>query len=334
MRCPSTKQERLLQFAVVREDPRIELELIRRFAVKRTLLVASGGCTALALARAMPAEQRTCEVELFDANPAQLTHVRAKWQAILHANGGPSRELNVERADPTGLNECGNFEGLFRCFRSVLEEFVIEPTQLRAAFDDRARFDDLVERMIAHRYWPVAFECFFHDALLAAMFGSAAIQHAPPDSYPLYFRSALERGLKRADAITNPFLHHILLGHYLDRPHALPDCLCGPALTAGPPKMWLGELSAVPELEHFDLISLSNLTDWMSGQERQVLFRLLEDRTKPGATILLRTLNNTIDLEQMLGKSWRIERGLAADLHARDRSLFYSGLHIAQRDSR
>ena len=57
-----------------------------------------------------------------------------------------------------------------------------------------------------HRYWPVAFELFFSDQLLNAMFGAAATQHAPPGSYSAYFRGAIEAGLCRPDAAQNYFL--------------------------------------------------------------------------------------------------------------------------------
>ena len=38
-----------VQFAVVREDPRIERALVEEHRPRRALLVASGGCTAMAL---------------------------------------------------------------------------------------------------------------------------------------------------------------------------------------------------------------------------------------------------------------------------------------------
>ena len=48
-----------VKFAVVREDPRIEVEVARAIGAKRALVVASGGCTAFAVAQALPALQLT-----------------------------------------------------------------------------------------------------------------------------------------------------------------------------------------------------------------------------------------------------------------------------------
>ena len=39
------------KFAIVREDPALELEVVRLFGASAVLLPASGGCTALSLAQ-------------------------------------------------------------------------------------------------------------------------------------------------------------------------------------------------------------------------------------------------------------------------------------------
>ena len=63
-----------VQFAVVREDPMVEAELIRLTGANDVLLVASGGCTALTLQALFP----DLHITLFDFNPAQLEWVRKK----------------------------------------------------------------------------------------------------------------------------------------------------------------------------------------------------------------------------------------------------------------
>ena len=63
-----------IQFAVVREDPRLDQEVFSRYPAKRPFLIASGGCTALTLQPLFPDAVFT----LLDPNPAQLEHVRAK----------------------------------------------------------------------------------------------------------------------------------------------------------------------------------------------------------------------------------------------------------------
>ncbi len=242
------------QFAVVREDPEIELRLCALVRARAVLIVASGGCTALTLAHLAPG----LRVTAFDLNPRQLAHVRAKQQAVLR---GDLAALNVADDSPDGLNQRGAFEGLFRTLRSFVEEFVAPRAELARFFAPDAPPAErtaLLDCWTTSRYWPVAFELTFHDSLLHAMFGPAATQHAEPGSYPGYFQRVFERGLRRNDAASNPFLRHVWLGSY-GADHA-------PAyVTAGRPldvELLEGSLLDVPDLGRFDVFSLSNVFDW------------------------------------------------------------------------
>ena len=67
-----------VQFAVVREDPKIEAELVCLHQVSEVLLIASGGCTALTLQALFPDLRLT----LLDLNPAQLELIKKKRQAL------------------------------------------------------------------------------------------------------------------------------------------------------------------------------------------------------------------------------------------------------------
>ena len=61
-----------IQFAVVREDPLIEAEVIRASGAERMLLVGSGGCTALTLQTLFP----NLALTLVDPNPAQSVLIK------------------------------------------------------------------------------------------------------------------------------------------------------------------------------------------------------------------------------------------------------------------
>lgn len=314
-----------IQFAVVREDPAIERALVDEVGAARVLLVASGGCTALSLA----AERPGVAITVFDVNPAQLDLVRRKSEAL--ARPDRARRFNVGTADPEGLSACGNFEALFRGLRRFIEDLVVPADELARAFDVPRSLSPTVDRLVGHRYWPVAFEVFFHDALLHAMFGEAATQHAPAGSYPRWFRAAFEGGLRRPDAFDNYFLHHVLLGHYLDRPAALPPYLRAPA-PAPELEAVLGPLGDVPDLSRFDVIALSNLTDWMTPAQIAELARGLR-AARPGALCVLRQLNNDVDLDAWLHDHWAPEEQLGASLLARDRSMFYRRVRVYRRRS-
>jgi S-adenosylmethionine-diacylglycerol 3-amino-3-carboxypropyl transferase len=300
-----------VKFAVVREDPDLEAELVTLTGARAALVVASGGCTALSLAARFPA----LRVTAFDRSAGQLAHVRAKLALAL---AGDLAALNVESADPGALNQRGEFEGLFRQLRLFLEELAVSPGELDAFFagnGDRA----LVERWTASRYWKVAFELFFHDALLTAMFGPDATQHAAPGSYPAYFRGVFERGLARKDAARNPFLQHVLLGRY-----RAADAPAYASLARDPDlELVQGSLEDVPALERFQVVSLSNIFDWSGDELASSWARLLATRARPGTAVLIRQLNNRRDVARFFAPAFRVDEPISARLLAQDRSLFY-----------
>lgn len=253
-----------LQFAVVREDPAVELAALAGSQAPRVLLVASGGCTALALQARFPDATFT----LVDPNPAQHAHVAAKADAWAR---GDLAALNVGTDDPAGLNERGNFEALFRQVRRFLAEFVADAPH---------------PGMVASPWWPVAFELFFSDAMLRAMFGPAAVQHAAPGSYVRYFRAVYERMLA---APPSPFSAHVLRGRYDE--DALPDYLRhAPVPTRFVPL--LGTLQHVPDFGEYDLVHLSNVLDWTEPEAADALTTRVARELRPGAAVTVRQLNN------------------------------------------
>lgn len=313
----------VVKFAVVREDPTLEIELIQRFGASAALLVASGGCTALELKHRFP----TMEIVAFDINAAQLEHVRHKMAAVA-AGDGPL--LNVDSPDPRALNQRGQFERLFRVLRFSLLEFVAPLDQLEAYFDPRttptARLQ-LAQSWLNNPYWSACFHNVFHDALLHAMFGPDATQHAHPGSYPGYFSAVIGRGLIDPNGARNPFLQHILLGRYLvaDAPsyvHA---------------RGWLdieltkGGLTEMEDIGRFDMIQLSNIFDWASDGLVASWADHLVRHAKRGATILIRQLNNTRPVRRFFEPHFMFDDALGQELLQRDRSLFYNRIEVGRR---
>ena len=311
----SVVRDNPVQFAVVREDPLTEAALLDPGA-SRALLIASGGCTALSLASLRP----EVELTLVDPNRAQLELIERKVAAL--ARFAPAT-FNVGDPSPAGLTACGNFESLFRGLRDFLQDLVLPEAGWRALL----RGEVALARALDCPYWPAAFRIFFADALLHAMFGPAATQNAAPGTYPAHFQAALERGLRAPDRADNYFLHHILLGCYLE--HALPPYL---SLRPTAPRFTLvhGHVHDARDLGRFDLISLSNITDWMNAEELARLATALEN-LRPGARVLFRQLNSTTDLTRVFGRSLAFDVAAGRRLLAADRSLFYSAIHVATR---
>lgn len=310
-----------IQFAVVREDPLVEKAVLERYPAKHMLIIASGGCTALAL-KAWHPELR---ITLLDPNPAALELIRKKVHAL--QSKAPAENFNIGNDDPAGLSQCGNFESLFRLFRRFIEEMVLSSNDLNEMFHDPNAFVAHRNRILNSPYWPIAFEWVFSESFLRQMFGDDALQYAPPGSYPTYFQKRFEWGLNQTDAIHNPFLHHIFLGKYLKT--AQPAFLETPPTT--PTFEWVeGHLDRV-DFSNFDCIGLSNILDWTPPNEAQNLLTRLHTECKTGTTVLWRQLNNTRPLHEQLTPDFRFDHDWEKQLHQHDRSLFYSSVHVGHR---
>lgn len=312
-----------IKFAVVREDPDVEHALCRQTGAGSVLVVASGGCTALSLVRRLPG----LKVTAFDLAERQLRHVEAKRAAVAR---GDLEALNVGHDSPEGLNQRGEFESLFRTLRRFVEEMVAPPAELARYFDEATGAEEratLLGRWFASPYWPVAFSLAFHDALLHAMFGPAATQHAEPGSYPAYFQRAFERGLRQEDGPHNYFLSHVLLGAY--DPRHVPDYVHGGPLRDV--ELVQGQLPDVPELARFDVVSLSNVFDWSDDALVARWAAVLSRELRPGAVVVMRQLNNRRDVRRFFAHAFDFDDARSGACLARDRSLFYERFEVAVR---
>lgn len=304
-----------LQFAIVREDPAAELAALSLANATSALLIASGGDSALSLACARPDVALT----LLDVSQAQLDLVVRKVAALRAHPAGSlerARAFGVGVDDPLSLSGAGNFESLFRGLRAVLDDLVMpasERAQALLSADARAR-----TAIFSARYWPVAFDMFFSDVMLEAMFTQAATQHAARGSYPAYFRSAIERGLARDDAATNPWLHHVLLGCWRDS--AAPSYLASSASFDF--RFVHASIVEAPSFASFDVVSLSNLFDWMGADDVGAVAQRMSRECHAGAVVVIRQLNNRAHVEDAF-RGFTVNEPLSASLTASDRSLFY-----------
>ncbi len=288
-----------LQFGITREDPEIELAIIRQFGLRRMLAICSGGDTLLAVKYAHP----EVSVTGLDFNPHQLNHFKNKI-------------LKKEN-----LSE-GNFESLFNLWRAFFNEFILSPEKTQRLFLDGIGKEEIFQ----NKYWPVSFDLFFSESLLRAMFGEAAIQHAPKGSYPRYFQKAFTKGLSAESFQNNPFLQHLFFGDFKTVPPFTQS-----NFSTSDFELIEGMLSAVKNLSSYDLVQLSNIFDWSSLEEIKAACKLLEQELRPGAIVLIRQINNESPVAEFLGPSFKIHQALGDELQNNDRSLFYSKIIVAQK---
>lgn len=319
---PNESKPNLL-YAVIREDPRVEGDLVRRVRAKRMLCVASGGCVALSVASRFP----DVAVTAFDTNLAQLEHMAAKAAA---AERRDLAVLNVENAASTGLNQCGELEKVFRLLRAFFEEFIAKHGELLSFFV-RAKplhdIDEMVRRWTTSKYWRAAFHASFSEVLLQTTLGGLPARWAMDGTHQAYFERAFARGFRRDGAPENPFLQHVFLGGYRKEcaPHYIRH---GGKLTVEPVH---GSLLAVPDLERFDVVSLSNLPDNLEEAEVVQWADALKKSLKPGASILMRQMNSTRNLRPYFEPEFRFDHALGRSYWLRDRSLFYNRIEVGFR---
>lgn len=320
-------KQNTLQFAVVREDPEVELELFRKYEFKNAILIGSGGCTAISLASEFPEVKLT----IIEPNPAQLKLIGEKIRALKKWKGAVlNRKFGVGISDEHGMSliERGNFESLFRGLRSFIFNFIADKKQFAALLKRGSKTK--WQSVFKHPYWSVAFDLYFSNSILETMFGAAAIQHAPKNSYPIHFRSVIEKGLLRSDRKDNYFLYHILLGHYPSHKSGWP-----PYLRKQDKIISLSTFQGLAQnfknYSGFDFVDLSNIFDWSSEGEVKRLAKKLTKELEPGAFILYRQLNNSKNFRPHFGSSFDWLDTEADRLHQKDRSLFYSSIHIARK---
>lgn len=308
-----------LQFAVVREDPQIEMDIVRAFQLERAVLIGSGGCTAFCLKVLQP----DLEIALIEPNAAQIDLLKTKIKLL---EKGEINRFGIGNNLENSLIEGGNFESLFRQLRLFINEFIVEKAEIEKALTNGS--NEFWREIFAHQYWKTAFELFFSDSILIAIFTESAIRHAPKNSYPAYFQRVLERGLTRGDAPRNYFLHHIFLGHYLADKTALP--------------FYLVDLPKNFEFEFFNgfaqdfhnfggkqLAHFSNIFDWCDDATVGEIAQTAAKNLEKGSIVVFRQLNNNKNYRPLFGSQFRWLP--TENIIARDRSLFYEKIEIGEK---
>ncbi|MBX3167353.1 MAG: DUF3419 family protein [Candidatus Eremiobacteraeota bacterium] len=298
-------------FAVVREDPRIDLEVLDHLRPHpNVVMIASGGETALCLA-ARPLNS----LLLVDANPAQLELVRRKWRL---AQGDRDLALLV----------LGHLPGDRRPHLAGLEDGQLGPFDFVCdrGLDYLGRYEAVFQDLQSHG----DFQRSFRLDHLVALFGEAATRN-PRQPFADHFAERTREARQRPGASQNPFLQQVLHGHFGESPGW--DWLTPwnpPRLT---PDYRHGEMEAVlrslPD-ESADFIHLSNILDWLSPEEGTRLLQETARVLRRSGVTLIRQLNSCLEIPALPSPlTWDRERGQR--LAARDRSYFYPQIHWGRR---
>ena len=158
------------------------------------------------------------------------------------------------------------------------------------------------------------------------MFGPDAIQHAMPDSYVDYFERMVRRALLSEEGRENPFLQHLFLGDCLDTQK--PEYWH--SKTALNIELIHGGLLDVLHLNTADVVSLSNIFDWSHNTLISAWVGALQV-IKPGSLVLLRQLNNNMDLRNFFNSGFKAIHPLEYFGTKQSKALFYNQYRVFER---
>ncbi|MEJ7595998.1 MAG: DUF3419 family protein [Planctomycetaceae bacterium] len=359
----ATQSSRLpLAFAQVREDPRLDLEIISQLPDHPVIvMIASGGETAIQVARYLPAE-----LHLVDMNPAQLAITRLKWslaetcsvaesRALLGHDAMDPRERGVWLAQlleqlslPSdifgppgqvaewGPDLSGRYERTFAELQRELAPIAGKIQRVLESSDESpgatAFFEPITE---SGQIFDAAFDRVMSLENLVCLFGKDATQN-PRQSFAAHFAWRTRLSLSRPDRTQNPFLWQLLVGRFPST--AAYDWLL-PSSRDQPfqplmPRLHSGRM--VDVLQSFapasvDLVHLSNILDWLSPGQATETLRCAYHVLKPGGRLILRQLNSTLwipDLDSQL--TWDLSLGNR--MAEQDRSFFYPAIFVGVRE--
>lgn len=345
-------------FAQVREDARVDLNVLARLGDRdlRVLMIASGGCTAAALA----ATGAVGHLHLVDVNPAQVALARLKLH-LLRASGPSDRrailghaplpageraprlaaalsnlDLPAEALGPSavvaevGPDHAGRYERLFAEFRNELTPAADELTGLLRLRDPAEQARRAAADAPLGRALDEAFDRTMDLPILVCLFGSAATQNGR-EPFARHFARRTRHALATLPAADNPYLWQVLAGRY-------PEGSAAPWLDASAPARMPRVRTSTCPMDvalaavdgPYDLVHLSNVLDWLTPDQASRTLDLARSALRPGGLAIVRQLNSTLEVPALGGQfDW-----LAADaaaLHAGDRSYFYRSLHLGRR---
>jgi S-adenosylmethionine-diacylglycerol 3-amino-3-carboxypropyl transferase len=348
---------RPVAFAQVREDSTLDQWVVEQLGESaEVLMVASGGCTAAALAT-MP---QVARLHIVDPNSAQISLSRLKLRLLQTAE--PSERLAVLGHRPmsaterrlrlttelsalgisanalgpadivaeTGPDHVGRYEVLFSKLRDALSERADEAAallQLREPAEQIRRVDPATE--LGHAL-DVAFDSVMALPNLVGLFGEAATRNRC-EPFSRHFARRARHVLATLPAAENPYLWQMLRGRFPD------SCVYPWLIVARPRRMpevtWtVSDMASAlkQNKETVNFVHLSNILDWLSHEEARSLLELTSQALCPGGWTFIRQLNSNLDIPS-LGADFEWRNEAAEMLHNRDRSFFYRKLHLGRK---
>jgi len=163
---------------------------------------------------------------------------------------------------------------------------------------------------------------------LVQIFGEKATANRVQD-FSRHFAERTRTYLSNHLAAESPFFAQMFLGKFYQEVHYpwLDLPISQPRALIEFQHQNMDQYLETASKESFDLIHLSNITDWLSPEEAQYTLSLAYEALKPGGVVIIRQLNSNLDL-YTLGNEYQWDINTAFSLNDNDRSFFYRRLLI------
>lgn len=313
-----------LYFAQVREDPLLEMEALSPGPGDTTIVISSGGCTALSLL------SMGGRVVAVDSNPVQNDLLELKLAAVVMLPvrdaisflGGSRAEAGSRFAMYAMLREA--LTPAARAYwdahqaavgRGVISTGVTERfirllvRVLGACVHPRARIDRLRAcRTLAEQRsfyarewdgwrWRAFFRLLLSRGALERTYDSAFVGSELDQSFPEHFRRLAEHALTELPVANNYFLHQMLAGVYpVDVDGGVPPYLSdrgARTISASPHALSIVDGTLTEYFQRcpdasITAMALSNICEWLSAEEIEELFGEVVRVASPGARLCFR----------------------------------------------
>ena len=354
---PGSYDDRLF-FAQVREDPRLELEVLDPGPDDSIVVVGSGGCTALSLLAAGAGRVTAVDlnrtqnhvIELKLAAIATLGH-RETLAFLGASDGSPLDRIDAYAALRQKLTApaCAYWDAHLPDIASgvlgvgVTEKFVRQVVfALRLFVHPQSRIDRMLgatsvdeqralfEREWNTRRWRFFFRLLLNRGVFRRKYDPAFFSHLDRPSFAEHFRKRAEQTLTELPVRDNYFLHNMLTGRYpVDAFDGTPPYLshAGHAAVANAPERLALVDGTVTEYlrtlppQTVTGFVLSNIGEWLTPNERQSLFGEVARTAVPGAALCFRNFVGWTEVPQRYRNVIVEDRARGERMMPRDRSV-------------
>src|SRR5688572_19594594 len=352
-----------IYFAQIREDSRVEREVMQRKNPSKVAVIGSGGCTAFS-----SLSDEVENVYCIDLNPAQCALVelkkagirafeRAEFLAFIGETGSENRlnqyqhlrkdlpryaqefwDANSE-AITSGINKCGVTEK----FYAHISQQILANIYDKRVWDELFQCPDLAEQQKVYSKYFLGDK--WRSQLLPLLSKTSHLQFFPAymfaqaqeDDFGKFFLHQFEQELLSKPVKDNYFLSQFLFGKYLfAEAEGMPYYLTPEGYEQA--KRNLEKLEIIPEaVDQFlkkqtaiEAFFLSNVFDWSTEESRTSICKSVLNAAAPNATVLYRNMLSEPQLPAFFSEKFRIDEELSAHFQKLERAMLYRKLTVGE----